>query len=201
MGVSKVLCVRKCDNCHKDVEVRNKKRASQKNIFCSMKCLGEYVKNKNLNCICPVCGKKFHRKPCEIKQHDKHELCCSRECMSKYRSIKYLGKNNPNYNNRGDVSPLFNGDVLIHGGYNWLYLPEHPFAVEGGRIREHRVVAEKYLLTDECSVEINGKKYLSPEYDVHHINMDKLDNRVENLQILTRSEHKKLHHRLRKENK
>jgi len=30
-------------------------------------------------------------------------------------------------------------------------------------------------------------------YDVHHINHNKSDNRVENLQLLTKSEHKKLH--------
>lgn len=200
MCASKVLCIRKCDNCHKDVEIRHSKRVSQKNIFCSMKCLGEYVKNKNLNCVCPVCGKKFHRKPSAINKHNKHELCCSRDCFSKYRSIKYLGKSNPNYNNCGDKNPLFNDD-FIHCGYRWVYVPAHPFAVSGGRVREHRVIAEKYLLTDECSVEIDGKKYLSPNYDVHHINQDKLDNRVENLQVLTRSEHQKLHHKLRKEDK
>lgn len=46
-----------------------------------------------------------------------------------------------------------------------------------------------------------GKKYLSPNYDVHHINQNKLDNRVENLMVLTRSEHKKLHHKIKREDK
>jgi len=201
MGVSKVLCIRECANCHKEVEIRHKHRVSLENIFCSRECSSEYIKNKNLNCTCPVCGKKFHRKPYELKRNNKHIPCCSMKCLSEYRKLKYLGENNPNYNNRGDKNPLFRGDALIHGGYRWLYVPEHPFTVECGRVREHRIVAEKYLLTDECSVEINGKKYLSPEYDVHHINQDKLDNRLENLQILTRSEHQKLHHRLKKENK
>ena len=34
---------------------------------------------------------------------------------------------------------------------------------------------------------------IKPEYDVHHINEDKKDNRIENLEILTRSEHT-IHH-------
>ena len=73
----------------------------------------------------------------------------------------------------------------------------HPFAING-RVREHRIIAERYLLTDEFAVEIGGKKYLSPIYDVHHKDMNKLNNVVENLQILTRSEHQKIHHKLRK---
>ena len=67
-------------------------------------------------------------------------------------------------------------------------------------MREHRLVAEKYLLNETNSVEINGERYLKPEYDVHHKNFDKLDNRVENLEVLTRSDHLKLHHKLKNSN-
>lgn len=49
-------------------------------------------------------------------------------------------------------------------------------------LREHRVIMEKYL----------GRKLTKFE-DVHHINRIKSDNRIENLQVLTRSEHTILH--------
>ena len=37
---------------------------------------------------------------------------------------------------------------------------------------------------------------LKDEYDIHHINEIKTDNRLENLQILTRAEHRALHNTL-----
>ena len=56
------------------------------------------------------------------------------------------------------------------------------YTSDGRRIRLHRYIMEKYL----------GRKLLKSEI-VHHINWDASDNRVENLQILTRSEHNLVH--------
>lgn len=192
------LAIRKCSNCGKDVEIFHKVRLQAKDIFCCKDCFHEYRNNhKILNCVCPVCGKKFYVKPYLLK-NNKHEHCCSYECMGKYRKQIYKGESNPNYGNRGRGNPLFKGDRIIHCGYYWVYATNHPFAIMDGRIREHRLVAEQFLLTEENSIEIDGVRYLKPEYDVHHINQNKLDNRVENLMVLTRSEHKELHWRLSK---
>ena len=53
--------------------------------------------------------------------------------------------------------------------------------VDGKYIREHRHVMQIHL----------GKKLEAHEH-VHHINGDPTDNRIENLQVLTNSEHQKL---------
>lgn len=42
-------------------------------------------------------------------------------------------------------------------------------------------------------MEAHLDRKLLPTEIVHHINGDKLDNRIENLQVVTRSEHNKLH--------
>ena len=75
-----------------------------------------------------------------------------------------------------------------------IVVPGHPYGT--GRtnyVFEHRLIAEKYLLTDENSVVIDGKRYLSPKYHVHHKNQNRLDNRLENLQVMTKGEHMALH--------
>jgi hypothetical protein len=54
------------------------------------------------------------------------------------------------------------------------------------RIREHRYVMEQHL----------GRKLRKGE-DVHHIDGNKLNNNISNLQVLSKSDHTKLHHRWR----
>ena len=50
---------------------------------------------------------------------------------------------------------------------------------------EHRLVAEEML----------GRKLLTHE-DAHHINKDTLDNRPENIEVMTKDQHQKHHHML-----
>lgn len=67
--------------------------------------------------------------------------------------------------------------------YVHVYHPEHPSSHKNGYVYEHRVVMESKL----C-------RYLNKDEVVHHINGNKCDNRIENLELFrNRSEHLKHH--------
>ena len=69
----------------------------------------------------------------------------------------------------------------IKNGYRSCYRPEHPNCDSLGFIAEHRLIMEKNL----------GKLLKRGEV-VHHINRNRLDNNIENLQILNHNEHRKI---------
>lgn len=74
-------------------------------------------------------------------------------------------------------------DFVNNHGYRLLYRPEHPMANSFGYVPEHRYVMSEHL----------GRP-LAPYEIVHHINDVRDDNRVENLQLMTKREHQR-HHR------
>ena len=75
-------------------------------------------------------------------------------------------------------------------GYIFVMMKDHPRAISRAYVFEHILVAEKeigrYLKDNEC---------------VHHINGIRDDNRIENLVVLTKSDHAKVHNKDRKQGK
>ena len=91
---------------------------------------------------------------------------------------------------RGAKAPNWNGGRHMHNGYIEIYAPKHPHKNKRNCIYEHQKVMEDYL-----------GRYLEKGEVVHHKDLCKTNNNIENLQLLTMSEHSKLHAKLRKEKK
>lgn len=182
-----------CEWCGAEFDIFPQRAKNRAHFFCSKACEGQWVRAHNPNYFpCVVCGKMVYKKPSQQKKNK--TICCSIKCRGEYIKTAYLGENNPNYNNRGETSPLWKSDEKITNyGYKKIRKTTHPFADCDGFVFEHRLVAEKYLLTDENSVEINGTRYLSKEYVVHHIDHNKLNNDPSNLCVYTLAEHTRLH--------
>ena len=83
---------------------------------------------------------------------------------------------------RGSNHPMWKGGKHINDGYVYIFKPEHPHADARHYVKEHRLVMEQHL-----------GRLLNRVEQVHHINGIRDDNRIENLQLVTRSEHNRIH--------
>jgi len=94
--------------------------------------------------------------------------------------LSELAKTNRNKAVRGRRSPHWKGGRLKdRHGYIQIWKPEHPNAKMAGYIHEHRLVMSEYL----------GRPLSSEEF-VHHKNGIKDDNKLSNLELMTKKVHK-----------
>ena len=193
----------KCIICGKENYIVDTKKFPKN--FCSYKCYEEWQKwNKEPNCECAVCNKPMYLKPSRLKRV-KNGITCSKECANILKSEYMQGEKNHQFGLIGDKNDSFGGNVLISNyGYILEYCPGHPYphdrANQTTRVLQHRLIIERNSdkFSEEYFEVIDGMKVLKQIYAVHHINEDKQDNRLENLQILTHSEHTSLHNKTKK---
>jgi len=115
---------------------------------------------------CIICGTEK-----TVRCDAKLQKFCSRSCAQKTRT----GARNSKW--RGGKIKLDDGRVAV-------YAPGHPNAnlFGGTHILEYRLIAEKKV----------GRPLFNSEV-VHHVNGDPTDNDINNLQIMTPSEHALIH--------
>lgn len=99
------------------------------------------------------------------------------------------GKKNKGRRKRNDYE--FGGhEKKRRDGYIKVYAPNHPHCTSDGYVMKHILVMEReigrYMTKDEC---------------VHHINRIRDDNRIENLRLMTKSNHISMHMKERHENR
>lgn len=117
---------------------------------------------------CVICGTELTAS---------QKKCCGNSCAGVLGNQNCFGENAKNWRGGRNITP---------DGYVRIYQPLHPDSNKSGYAYEHRIVMEFHL----------GRVLKSSEI-VHHINCDKSDNRIENLQLCqSASEHCKLHNDL-----
>ena len=162
-----------CIQCSKDFEVDNRRKETAK--FCSHKCQGEFnKKTKFIKCL--NCGKEK-----EIANYQKHKYCSIKcqmefEYSSGIRDKNEITKKAHEALKKRSVEQFkTNPKIFIdHYGYRIIFVPEI------GNIKEHRYIWEKHFGPIPIGMHI------------HHKNGIRDDNRIENLQMLTKSQHHKL---------
>lgn len=87
---------------------------------------------------------------------------------------------------RGEKHHSWKGGKRKSDGYVQIKKPNHPKADSSGYVYEHRYLVEREL-----------GRYLNSDEHIHHVNGIKDDNRLENLQVVTPSEHVRIHAKLR----
>ena len=106
-------------------------------------------------------------------------LVCKRIFTNQTRRQKFCSKSCAN---QGSNNPMWSGGRHRSAdGYMYVWTPYHPNA-RRGYVAEHRLVMEKHL-----------QRFLRRDEDVHHVNEIKDDNRLQNLRVLSRSEHIRAH--------
>lgn len=122
---------------------------------------------------CVICNRIFKAYKSQIK----NKQCCSKACEGLRRSPILMAEKHHNWKG---------GRRLTTQGYILIHAPNHPNAKKNYYF-EHRIIVEKHI-----------KRILKKSEHVHHINGIRTDNRIENLQILSNSEHCFIHMKLTK---
>ena len=135
--------------------------------------------NEKVLMKCPICGKSF--RPSQWKV-----ITCSKDCASKYKSL-INKKEKPIWDGIEKKNMWNYSQIVDNNRYLYAMCPQHPKSLSTGYVYLHRLIVENYL-----------GRILKDDEVVHHKDFNRKNNSIENLLVLSQSEHSKLHWNLRK---
>lgn len=108
--------------------------------------------------------------------------------ITKHYQIRSFINGHQGTRNKGKNHPLWKGGLAIDK-LGYIYDLKHycVFAYKNGYVPRHRYIMHIYL-----SILNNKPTYIPKKIEVHHKNGDTGDNRIENLQLVTKQEHGKI---------
>lgn len=176
-----------CEECGKKFFIeKSKVRAREKHCkikFCSRECYRKHNKTKEK--ICPICRKSFA--PSNSKT-----IFCSNKCRITSYAVgekvcpncgtKFIPQRSKTKFCSAHCRNAFAHKRYLATGHFWYENGYKIIVTIDGHKKEHIFVMENYI----------GRK-LKPDEVVHHKNGCRTDNRLENLQLMTRGEHSRLH--------
>ncbi len=144
---------------------------------------GQFIKGKRPEWLCKRIGESLKGKS-KSKEFKENLSRVRTGCKLSEETKRKIGKAHI-----GNKNPQWNGGRFKDNsnGYIFVMAKDHPLAKKNGYVAEHRLVIEKKI-----------GRYLKKSEIVHHINGIKDDNRIKNLVITSRKEHKLKYHKKNK---
>jgi hypothetical protein len=129
--------------------------------------------------ICKTCGKEFTAYKSKKRQYCSYS--CGRECTQRESTKQKISKSLILKNLVGEKAYGWKGGITEHRGYESVTCKSHPYSTTTGYVRKHRLVVEYCI-----------GRYLYNNEVIHHLDGDTHNNNIENLMLLTRSDHARL---------
>lgn len=133
---------------------------------------------------CIQCGVNITRKfPSHFRNPIEKTVCI--QCRGKFTTKNRVR----DYSDiSGEKNSQWKGGIMISYGYAYVKMPQHPRANKAGYVKRVNLIIENII-----------GRYIEKGEEVHFINENRSDERSENLQLMTKSQHMVLHTKLRKE--